>query len=47
VALARRADVVPSHAVHAFSATLLECLGELSATGGFAGDVQVLGQAAR
>ncbi len=47
VALARRADVVPSHAVHAFSTTLFECLGELSATGAFAGDVQVLGQTAR
>ena len=42
VALARRVDVVPSHAVQAFSTTLLECLGELSATGGFVGDVQVL-----
>ena len=45
VALARRADVVPSHAVQAFCATLLECLAELAATGGFVGDVQVLGQA--
>jgi DNA-binding transcriptional LysR family regulator len=42
VALARRADLVPSQAVTAFSETLLRFLGELSATGGFVGDVQVL-----
>jgi DNA-binding transcriptional LysR family regulator len=45
VALARRADLVPSQAVQAFSETLLRSLGELSATGGFVGDVQVLGHA--
>jgi DNA-binding transcriptional LysR family regulator len=45
-ALARRADLVPSQAAQAFRATLLRHLGELSATGGFAGDVQVLGNAA-
>jgi DNA-binding transcriptional LysR family regulator len=42
VALARRADLVPSQAVTAFCETLLGFLGELSATGGFVGDVQVL-----
>jgi DNA-binding transcriptional LysR family regulator len=42
VALARRADLVPSQAVTAFRETLLRFLGELSATGGFVGDVQVL-----
>ena len=42
VALARRADLVPSPATQAFCATVLEHLGELSATGGFVGDVQVL-----
>jgi DNA-binding transcriptional LysR family regulator len=46
VALARRADLVPSQAVTAFSETLLRFLGELSATGGFVGDVQVLGTVA-
>jgi DNA-binding transcriptional LysR family regulator len=45
VALARRVDLVPSQAVQAFCATLLRFLGELSALGGFVGDVQVLGQA--
>ena len=43
VALARRADLVPSQAVDAFCETLLRFLGELSSTGGFVGDVQVLG----
>jgi DNA-binding transcriptional LysR family regulator len=42
VALARRADLTPTHAVQAFRATLLSFLAELSAGGGFAGDVQVL-----
>jgi DNA-binding transcriptional LysR family regulator len=46
VALARRADLVPSQAAQAFCTTLLEHLRELSATGGFVGDVQVLGRAA-
>jgi DNA-binding transcriptional LysR family regulator len=46
VALARRADLVPSQAAQAFCATLLEHLRELSATGAFVGDVQVLGQGA-
>ena len=46
VALARRADLAPSQAVQAFCDTLMEFLGELSAAGGFVGDVQVLGQAA-
>jgi DNA-binding transcriptional LysR family regulator len=45
VALARRADLVPSQAVQAFCATLLRFLGDLSAKSGFVGDVQVLGQA--
>jgi DNA-binding transcriptional LysR family regulator len=45
VALARRADLVPSQAVQAFCETLLRFLGELSAAGGFVGDVQVLGHA--
>jgi DNA-binding transcriptional LysR family regulator len=45
VALARRADLVPSQAVQAFCDTLQQFLGELSATGGFVGDVQVLGRA--
>jgi DNA-binding transcriptional LysR family regulator len=43
VALGRRADLVPSHAVQSFCETLLRFLGELSAAGGFVGDVQVLG----
>lgn len=42
VALARRADLAPSHAVRAFRDTLLSFLAELSAGGGFPGDVQVL-----
>jgi DNA-binding transcriptional LysR family regulator len=42
VALARRADLAPTHAVRAFRDTLLSFLAELSAGGGFAGDVQVL-----
>jgi DNA-binding transcriptional LysR family regulator len=45
VAVARRADLVPSQAVQAFCETLLRLLGEFSATGGFVGDVQVLGHA--
>jgi DNA-binding transcriptional LysR family regulator len=44
VALARRADLVPSQAGQAFCTTLLDHLQELSATGGFVGDVQVLGR---
>ncbi len=42
VALARRADLVPSQAVKAFRDTLLTFLSDLSAGGGFPGDVQVL-----
>jgi DNA-binding transcriptional LysR family regulator len=42
VALARRADLVPSHAVLAFRDTLLTFLAELSPE--FPGDVQVLGR---
>ena len=45
IALARRADLVPSQAAQAFRETLLRLLGELSAAGGFVGDIQVLGQA--
>ena len=45
VALARRADLTPSQAVQAFCDTLREFLGELSAAGGFVGDVQLLTQA--
>ncbi len=42
VALARRADLVPTHAVRAFRDTLLSFLADLSVAGGFPGDVQVL-----
>jgi len=42
VALARRSDLAPTHAVQAFGDTLLGFLGELSAAGGLPGDVQVL-----
>jgi DNA-binding transcriptional LysR family regulator len=42
VALASRADLRPSQATGAFRATLLGFLAELSAVGGFPGDVQVL-----
>jgi DNA-binding transcriptional LysR family regulator len=42
VALARRADVTPTHAVQAFRDTLLAFLGERSTLGGLPGDVQVL-----
>ncbi|MBN9099454.1 MULTISPECIES: LysR substrate-binding domain-containing protein [unclassified Pseudonocardia] len=42
VALARRADLVPTQAVKAFRDTLLTFLSDLSAAGGFPGDVQVL-----
>ena len=42
VALASRADLRPSQATGAFRATLLTFLAELSAVGGFPGDVQVL-----
>lgn len=44
VALARRADLVPTQAVRAFQDTLLTFLSDLSAAGGFPGDVQVLRQ---
>ncbi len=47
VALARRADLVPSQAVQAFCETLLEFLGELAEVGGLVGDVQVLARAVR
>ncbi|HET6257942.1 LysR substrate-binding domain-containing protein [Pseudonocardia sp.] len=42
VALARRADLTPTHAVRAFRDTLLSFLSVLSAGDGFPGDVQVL-----
>jgi DNA-binding transcriptional LysR family regulator len=42
VALARRADLAPTHAMRAFRGTLLSFLAVLSAGDGFAGDVQVL-----
>jgi len=42
VALARRADLAPTHAVRAFRATLLSFLAVLAAGDGFTGDVQVL-----
>lgn len=42
VALARRADLAPTHAMRAFRDTLLTFLAELSGRGGFPGDVQVL-----
>ncbi|MCO1660855.1 LysR family transcriptional regulator [Pseudonocardia humida] len=42
VALARRADLKPTHAVRAFQETLLSFLAELSAGSGLPGDVQVL-----
>ncbi|MGE3287167.1 MAG: LysR family transcriptional regulator [Pseudonocardia sp.] len=42
VALARRSDLTPTHAVQAFCDTLLELLGELSSGNGLVGDVQVL-----
>lgn len=42
VALARRADLDPTHAMRAFRDTLLSFLAELSAGGGLPGDVQVL-----
>jgi len=42
VALASRSDLRPSQASGAFRATLLTFLAELSAVGGFPGDVQVL-----
>lgn len=42
VALARRSDLAPTHAVQAFCDTLLRFLGELSAGNGLPGDVQVL-----
>jgi len=41
VAVARRADLTPTHATAAFRHTLLDFLDELSAAGGLAGDVQV------
>lgn len=44
VALARRADLVPTHAMAAFRDTLLAFLADLAAGGGFPGDVQVLGR---
>jgi DNA-binding transcriptional LysR family regulator len=46
VALARRADLAPTHAMRAFRGTLLSFLAVLSAGDGFAGDVQVLRPAA-
>jgi DNA-binding transcriptional LysR family regulator len=42
VALARRADLTPTHAVRAFSDTLLSFLADLAAGHGLPGDVQVL-----
>ncbi len=46
VALAHRADLALTHAVRAFRDTLLSFLADLSARGGFPGDVQVLRQPA-
>ena len=46
VALARRADLAPTHAMRAFTDTLLSFLGVLSAGDGFTGDVQVIRQTA-
>lgn len=42
VALARRAEIAPTHAATAFRDTLLAFLDELTAAGGLPGDVQVL-----
>lgn len=42
VALARRADLAPTHAVRAFRDTLLAFLGKLATGSGLPGDVQVL-----
>jgi DNA-binding transcriptional LysR family regulator len=42
VALARRADLTPTHAMRAFRATMLSFLAVLSSGDGFTGDVQVL-----
>ena len=42
VALARRADLAPTHATAAFRRTLLGFLDDLSAAGNLAGDVAVL-----
>lgn len=42
VALARRADLVPTHSMRAFRDSLLSFLAELSAGAGLPGDVQVL-----
>ena len=42
VALARRADLTPTHAVSAFRTTLLSFLADLSAGDALPGDVQVL-----
>jgi DNA-binding transcriptional LysR family regulator len=42
VALARRADLVPTHAAVAFRDTLVAFLDELTAAGGIPGDVHVL-----
>lgn len=42
VALARRADITPTQAVHAFQDTLHAFLADLASAGGFPGDVQVL-----
>jgi DNA-binding transcriptional LysR family regulator len=42
VALARRADLLPTHAAAAFRRTLIAFLDDLTAAGGFPGDVQVL-----
>ena len=42
VALARRADLTPTHAADAFRTTLMAFIDDLAAAGGFPGDVQVL-----
>ena len=47
VALARRADLAPSQAAQAFCDDVAGVPRELSATGGFVGDVQVLGRRRR
>jgi len=42
VALARRAEITPTHAEQAFVDTLLSSITEIAATGGLSADVQVL-----
>ncbi|HEY2204535.1 MAG TPA: LysR substrate-binding domain-containing protein [Pseudonocardia sp.] len=42
VAIARRADIAPTHAASAFTDTLLSFLSDVAASGGLAADVQIL-----